>query len=55
METISYKIFKADLLRNIKKMIVYFQGFNVATENQQTIINDVIKVKTGVYLHKTQI
>ena len=25
----------------------------LATENQQAIINDVIDVKTGVYLHKT--
>jgi len=30
------------------------KGGNIlATENQQTIINDVIEVKTGVYLHKT--
>jgi len=25
----------------------------LATENQQAIINDVIEVKKGVYLHKT--
>jgi len=25
----------------------------LATENQQAIINDVIEVKIGVYLHKT--
>jgi hypothetical protein len=27
-------------------------GNILATENQQAIINDVIDVKTGVYLHK---
>ena len=26
----------------------------MAIENQQARINDVIEVKTGVYLHKTQ-
>ena len=26
----------------------------LATENQQVIINDVIEVKIGVYLHKTK-
>ena len=30
------------------------RGNILATENQQTIINDVIEVKTGVYLHKNQ-
>ena len=29
------------------------RGNILATENQQAIINDVIDVKTGVYLHKT--
>ena len=29
------------------------RGNILATENQQAIINDVIEVKTGVYLHKT--
>ncbi len=29
------------------------RGNILATENQQAIINDVIGVKTGVYLHKT--
>ena len=29
-------------------------GNVLATENQQTRINDVIEVKTGVYLHKIQ-
>ncbi len=28
-------------------------GNILATENQQAIINDVIDVKIGVYLHKT--
>ena len=28
-------------------------GNILATENQHAIINDVIDVKTGVYLHKT--
>ena len=28
-------------------------GNILATENQRAIINDVIDVKTGVYLHKT--
>ena len=28
-------------------------GNILATENQQAIINDVIEVKKGVYLHKT--
>ena len=28
------------------------RGNILATENQQAIINDVIEVKTGVYLHK---
>ena len=28
-------------------------GNILATENQQARINDVIEVKTGVYLHKT--
>lgn len=28
-------------------------GNILATENQQAIINDVIEVKAGVYLHKT--
>jgi hypothetical protein len=32
----------------------YKGGGNIlATENQQAIINDVIEVKKGVYLHKT--
>ena len=30
-----------------------FCGNILATENQQAIINDVIEVKKGVYLHKT--
>ena len=29
------------------------RGNILATENQQAIINDVIDVKMGVYLHKT--
>ena len=29
------------------------RGNILATENQQAILNDVIDVKTGVYLHKT--
>jgi len=29
------------------------RGNILATENQQAIINDVIEVKTGVYLHET--
>jgi len=29
------------------------RGNILATENQQAIINDVIEVKTGVYLYKT--
>ena len=29
------------------------RGNILATENQQAIINDVIDVKVGVYLHKT--
>lgn len=29
------------------------RGNILATENQQAIINDVIEVKVGVYLHKT--
>lgn len=29
------------------------RGNLLATENQQAIINDVIEVKIGVYLHKT--
>ena len=29
------------------------RGNILATENQRAIINDVIEVKTGVYLHKT--
>ncbi len=28
------------------------RGNILATENQQAIINDVIEVKMGVYLHK---
>jgi len=28
-------------------------GNILATENQQALVNDVIDVKTGVYLHKT--
>ena len=28
-------------------------GNILATENQQAIINDVIDIKTGVYLYKT--
>lgn len=28
------------------------RGNILATENQQDIINDVIEVKTGVYLHE---
>ena len=30
-----------------------WRGNNLATENQQARINDVIEVKNGVYLHKT--
>ena len=29
------------------------RGNIMATENQQAIINDVIEVKIGMYLHKT--
>jgi hypothetical protein len=29
------------------------RGNILATENQQAIINDVIDIKIGVYLHKT--
>jgi hypothetical protein len=29
------------------------RGNILAAENQQAIINDVIEVKIGVYLHKT--
>ena len=29
------------------------RGNILATENQQAIINDVIEVKKGVYMHKT--
>jgi len=29
------------------------RGNILATENQQAMINDVIDVKTSVYLHKT--
>jgi len=29
------------------------RGNILATENQQAIINDVIDIKTGVYLYKT--
>jgi hypothetical protein len=29
------------------------RGSILATENQQAIINDIIDVKAGVYLHKT--
>ena len=31
---------------------IRWRGYKMATENQQAIINDVIEVKTGVYLHK---
>ena len=30
------------------------RGNILATENQQAIINDVIDIKMGVYLYKTQ-
>ena len=30
------------------------RGNILETENQQAIINDIIDVKIGVYLHKTQ-
>jgi hypothetical protein len=29
------------------------RGNILATENQQAIINDVVDIKIGVYLHKT--
>ncbi len=32
---------------------IFMRGNILATENHQTIINDVIEVKMGVYLHKT--
>lgn len=32
---------------------IRWHGYKMATENQQTIINDVIEVKIGMYLHKT--
>ena len=32
---------------------IRWRGYKMATENQQAIINDVIEVKIGVYLHKT--
>ena len=35
------------------EMIYDFFGNILATENQQAIINDIIDVKAGVYLHKT--
>lgn len=36
--------------------VLYIVHGNIlATENQQVNINDIIDVKTSVYLHKTQI
>ena len=35
------------------KIFYHICGNILATENQQAIINDVIDVKIGVYLHKT--
>ena len=32
---------------------IRWRGYKMATENQQAIINDVIEVKTSVYLYKT--
>ncbi len=32
---------------------IRWRGYKMATENQQAMINDVIDVKTSVYLHKT--
>ncbi len=34
-------------------LFIDFSGNILATENQQAVINDVIEVKTGVYLHET--
>lgn len=33
--------------------VIFMRGNILATKNQQAIINDVIEVKTGVYLYKT--
>ena len=32
---------------------IRWRGYKMATENQQARINDVIEVKTSVYLYKT--
>ncbi len=32
---------------------IRWHGYKMAAENQQAIINNVIEVKIGVYLHKT--
>ena len=41
-------------MSNVVLIIEISEGGNIlATENQQAIINDVIDVKMGVYLHKT--
>ena len=32
---------------------IRWRGYTMATENQQARINDVIEVKTSVYLYKT--
>ena len=39
------------IYQNVNVKILH--GNNLATENQQARINDVIEVKTSVYLHRT--
>ena len=41
------------LMRSFLVINILICGNFLATENQQAIINDVIDVKMGVYLHKT--
>ncbi len=49
-----YLVFTCFLsIRQIVLKFVPEYGNILATENQQAIINDVINVKIGVYLHKT--
>lgn len=42
------------LVVNPRKFAIIYAGQLLVTENQRAIINNVVEVKAGVHLHKTQ-
>ena len=43
------------LVVNPRKFAIIYAGQLLVTENQRAIINNVVEVKAGVHLHKTEI